>query len=254
MTLLAAAAALGACGSGAAGGRTTHTTRTVPRSHHARGMVVLVPGSGFRGAGEHDARTLSIKPATWRRWGFRTWVAAYGPGRAGPVDVATALAAAHGAAPALPLCIYGESSGGTWALVAAASDPAVDCVVVGAAPTDEETWARSRTRIARYFTRNVWPGYFGPPSRDNGFEPYDVWQAARPNIPVLAVYASGDPLVSPQQGQIFAGLGPDTTLRTLAPGRHYFVHSKVSSTQFARAVAAVRRFALARAQAAAGGG
>ncbi|MDX6639219.1 MAG: hypothetical protein QOF12_230 [Solirubrobacteraceae bacterium] len=242
--LLAPALALTACGT-AAGGPDAATTAARP-APRPRPIVLLVPGSGFRGSGEHGDSTLSIPTRTWRRWGFRTAVAAYRPGAAGLRDVTNTLRAVAGAAPTAPLCVYGESSGGTWALVAAADFKAVSCVVVAAAPTDQETWAHSRRHAAHVFAHTVWPGYFGPPPRDNAFEPYDVWKAARPAIPVFAIYAVGDPIVPAQQGQLFTRLVPGSTLRVLRPGAHPFVHSHVSAGDYVRAVAEVRRFVLGR--------
>ena len=242
--LLAPVLALTACGAAASGPDTATTAaRAVPRP---RPIVVLVPGSGFRGSGEHGDARLSIPTRTWRRWGFRTAVAVYRPGAAGLRDVINTLRMVAGAAPTAPLCVYGESSGGTWALVAAADFRAVGCVVAAAAPTDQETWARSRRHAAHVFAHTVWPGYFGPPSRDDAFEPYDVWKAARPTIGVFSIYAVGDPIVPAQQGQLFTRLVPGSTLRVLRRGAHPFVHSSVSAGEYARAVAEVRRFVLGR--------
>ncbi|MCW2968470.1 MAG: hypothetical protein JWM71_2242 [Solirubrobacteraceae bacterium] len=248
LALLVPALALTACGSAAGGPAATQTATTPPA--RPKPIVLLVPGSGFRGSGEHGDRSLSITTRTWRRWGFRTRVAAYRPGAAGLRDVLNTLRVVAGAAPSAPLCVYGESSGGTWALLAAASFKAVTCVVVAAAPTDQDTWALSHRHAAHFFAHTVWPGYFGPPSRDNAFEPYDVWRAARPPIPVFAVYAVGDPIVPAQQGQLFARVGPETTLRVLRAGGHQFVHSKVSGSDFTRVLAEVRRFAVGRVRAA----
>lgn len=230
--------ALGACGSAPDGEAARQPTAPL-------GTIVLIPGSGFNGAGVENAGRMSVKIASWRRWGFRTRVAAYRRGRAGLVDVARTVRAAHAALPNLPLCLYGESSGGTWALLAAARNPDVDCVVLFAAPTDQETLARSAQRPARHLARDVWPHYFGPASRDNYYEPFDVWSARTLDVPVLAVYAENDRIVPPQQGELFAPLGAATTLRVLRGGVHEFVHSRIDAGEFVRTRREVRRFAAA---------
>jgi len=185
---------------------------------------------------------LSLDTAVWRSWGYRTRPAPYRSGKNGLTDVATAVRAAKRRWPSQPLCLYGESSGGTWALVVAARSADVACVVVSAAPTDQETWARSERHGAQRLARVVWPGFFGDARRDDVYEPFDVWKAARPRIPVFLLYARGDQAVPAQQGLLFSTLGPDTTLRVLDRGRHGFVHGDVNTAQLARARRAISRF------------
>jgi pimeloyl-ACP methyl ester carboxylesterase len=230
----ALALALGACGSAQGGAQPARDV----------GTVVLVPGSGFRGADRYDDARLSIGTGAWLVWGFRTRVAPYGPGKAGPDDVAAAVRAAKRAAPHLPLCVYGESSGGTWALLAAARTGDVDCVIVSGAPTDEDTWRRSKAGPARTFSHRIWPAYFGTGSQDDAFEPYDVWARARPSVPVLYLAAANDPTVPPSQGRVLATLGGDITVRVLRKGRRPFVHSKVSAGDFERTLKAIELFML----------
>ena len=248
-TALGAATALALTACGAASGGMAHRA-SQPAA--PLGVVVLVPGSGFRGAGEHDDAKLSISTGTWRSWGFRTQVAPYRAGAAGLRDVGAAVRLALGTH--RPVCIYGESSGGTWALDVAAREPAVRCVVTAGAPTDDDTWARSKSGAARYYARVVWPGYFGSGARDNLYEPYDVWRAVRPVVPVLGLYAANDPLVPPQQGRILAGAAPDATMRVLGSGLRQFVHSRVSEGGYRAALAAVRAFARGAASRAPAGG
>jgi pimeloyl-ACP methyl ester carboxylesterase len=234
---LAAALAivLSACGSAAGGGHAPAPSA----------IVLLVPGSGFRGADSYDVADLSITSAMWRRWGFLTRAAPYGPGKAGPDDVAAAIRHAHAAHPGLPLCLYGESSGGTWALVAAAREPGVACVVISASPTDEETWRHSKRPVAHTFSHRVWPAYFGSATADDGYEPLDVWKQSKPAVRAFLIVARNDPVVPPQQGQIFARAVPGSTLRILSKGNRQFVHSRVSRPGFARVAEEVRRFAQA---------
>lgn len=229
--------AVGACGPA--------TGQQAKQPRAPLGTVVLVPGSGFNGAGVKNADRMSLRIASWRQWGFRTRVATYRRGRAGLVDVMRTVRAAQAALPDLPVCLYGESSGGTWALLVAARNPDVDCVVVLVAPTDQETLARSTEHPARHLARVVWPRYFGPATGDDYYEPFDVWSARTLDVPVLAVYAESDRIVPPQQGELFAPVGATTTLRILHEGVHQFVHSRVDPGEFVRTRREVRRFASA---------
>jgi dienelactone hydrolase len=204
--------------------------------------VLIVPGSGFRGADAYDGGRMAIGQATWRRWGFHVQVVAYGPGKAGRGDVLAAALEARRHNPKGRLCLYGESSGGTWALVAAANDPEIDCVVASAAPADEDTWLRSKRRVAHTFAHRIWPAYFGTGDEDDGFEPLDVWQATHPVVPAFLVVAQNDLTVPPDQGRVMDAL-PGTTLRVLPAGHAPFVHSRVSARQLARIKAQIRRFA-----------
>ncbi|MFL5845935.1 MAG: alpha/beta hydrolase family protein [Solirubrobacteraceae bacterium] len=204
----------------------------------AAGTVVLVPGSGFSGISPREDVRLAIGVQHWRDWGFATRLVRYRPGKRGEHDVQAAVARAerHG-----PVCVYGESSGGTWALLAAATQDAA-CVVVSAAPTDQETWARSEAHGARVLARQRWPTYFGLAGEDDDYEPYDVWTAFEPVVPAMLIYAASDQVVPPQQGRIFATVPGDVRLTVLGRGARTFVHSGVSRTQLLRARGAARTF------------
>ena len=215
----------------------------VPQPPDPRGTVILVPGSGFNGAEAVNAERMSIRAPTWRRWGYRTRVAAYRAGKAGLVDVTTAVRRARRAAPRRPLCVYGESSGGTWALLVAARTPDVDCVVALGAVTDQETLARSPHRPARHLGATMWPRRFGGPDEDDGWEPFDVWGTMTVPVPVLLAYSENDRVVPPQQGELFARVAPFGELRVLRPGRHQFVHAQVDPGDFVRARRAARALA-----------
>jgi pimeloyl-ACP methyl ester carboxylesterase len=235
-------AALAAACVTAAAGLAPNTAAAVLQPVRPRAVVVMVPGSGFNGAGTANVSRMSFKLDAWRSWGFRTKVASYRRGRAGLRDVTRFVEGVHRATPGLPLCVYGESSGGTWALLVAAAHPElVDCAVVLSAPTDQETLARAPDGPARHLARVVWPRYFGAGRADDLFEPFDVWRMAAPTtLPVLAVYSRGDQIVPPQQGELLVPLSPLIELRVLRRGRHPFVHADVAPPDFVAARRAAR--------------
>jgi hypothetical protein len=202
----------------------------------AAGTLLIVPGSGFSGVGPRQEPRLALGVQHWRDWGFATRFVRYRAGKRGLSDVQQAVARAKRRG---PVCLYGESSGGTWALLAAVTEGAA-CVVVAAAPTDQETWARSGAHGARILSTERWPRYFGAPDEDDDYEPYDVWLAFRPAVPALLLYAVGDLSVPLQQGRIFATVPGDVRLRVLHRGGRLFVHNKVSREDLLPALAEVR--------------
>lgn len=217
---------------------------TVTPARAPEPVVLLLPGSGFRGVDEAGAAKLVIGIEQWEAWGFRAVPVAYGEGRAGGPDTSAALRAVRRDDPTAPICLYGESAGGTWALLTAARDPSVSCVIATAAPTDADTWRRARTKAARYFAGEVWPAYFGRGAEDDAFEPVDVWRRERPDDRVLLLYAANDPLVPVQQARILARAIRDDrrTVRVLTAGSRSFAHSNVATAQFDAMLGAVRRF------------
>lgn len=207
-------------------------------------VVLLLPGSGFRGADEAAAAKLVIGVEQWEAWGFRAVPVAYGEGKAGGADTVAALRAVRSDHPTAPVCLYGESAGGTWALLTAARDRSVSCVIATAAPTDADTWRQAGTKPARYFADEVWPAYFGRGTADDVFEPADVWRRERPDDRVLLLYAADDPLVPVQQARVLAREIPDGrgTVRILGSGPRSFAHSDVAEAEFDAMLGAVRRF------------
>lgn len=204
-----------------------------------------MPGSGFAGAGTEAAEDLVVPPARWEAWGFRPVAVPYRAGAVGDDDVAVALRHVRADNPRSPICVYGESAGGTWALLAVARSRSVSCVITVAAPTDADTWQDgARSPAARYFADEVWPAYFGRGAQDDAYEPYDVWRRLRPADRLLLLSADDDPLVPPQQARLLAGvtIARRTVVRSLPEGPEAFVHSSVARRPLTRALARMRAF------------
>ena len=110
-----------------------------------RGTVLLVHEGGWSGPDAAAQRRLSAFPgAALRRRGHRTVSVDYARGRAGLDSVLEEVAARGGR-----VCLYGESAGGTLALLAAARDRRIRCVLAFGAPTDFGAWRRDAARRAR---------------------------------------------------------------------------------------------------------
>lgn len=134
----------------------------------AKGVMVLVHGSGWLLHGAAMAATLRADADRWRERGWRTVATTHRPCAASLTDVMTlvdrVLAGRPGGA---PVCLTGFSAGGQLALMAAAMRPAIDCVVAGGTPTDLTTIADQRVDSWRTFpdgplmVRNVAMAAFG---------------------------------------------------------------------------------------------
>jgi acetyl esterase/lipase len=120
--------------------------------------------------------------------------------------------------PEVPICIYGESSGGTLALLLAQRRPSVACVIAAAAPTDLPDTTDSDGSVRRLaiiaLGRDALPD-FSPATSHRLI-----------HVPTLAGYASSDRVVPPHQGALLKRHGgPAVRVITLPSGSTDFVHS-----------------------------
>ncbi|MFL5844309.1 MAG: alpha/beta hydrolase family protein [Solirubrobacteraceae bacterium] len=98
--------------------------------------VLLLHGGGWADVSKEAwLPVLEHTRQELRGWGYRTGVVEYRPGRAGLADVREAYDAAVADRPGR-VCLYGESAGGTLALLVAAQRRSVSCVIAVAAPSD----------------------------------------------------------------------------------------------------------------------
>lgn len=204
-------------------------------AHAQSAVVALIPGSGFNGAKASYVGRMTFTPDVWQGPGYETVPVPYRRGKAGLKDVLAGVRLVDSRHPDLPLCLYGESSGGAWALQAAVRTGVVDCLIVVAGVTDQETLARSPFRLARHLGARIWPRYFGPAKADGYFEPYDLWAGGAPDVPTLLAYGETDRVVPAQQGELLAGVAPAAELRVLRPGPRRFAHGRANASDFVRA-------------------
>jgi acetyl esterase/lipase len=115
------------------------------------GTVILVHASAWQGRYDdpyyHDAKR-EIYEFIGHQLAARGWRVVsieYAAGEAGLGDVEAAVRSELADRPGIPLCLYGESSGGHLSLLAAADIPQVSCVIAVGAPTDLTTWQPQAT-------------------------------------------------------------------------------------------------------------
>lgn len=103
-----------------------------------RGVVITIHGGGWRGnAGAAADIVMASYIGQFSGWGYRVYNLAHRPGRFSLIDTLAAVEEVRAAHPAEPLCIFGGSSGGHLALMAAIELPGlVDCVIDQAGTPD----------------------------------------------------------------------------------------------------------------------
>jgi hypothetical protein len=123
--------------------------RSVVAHPRTPATVMVLAANAWTGTNEENKQRVYEHIGPWlEAAGHRVVVADYPAGVAAGLDaVDAAVRAELRARPDVPLCLYGESSGGHLALLAAQSIAAVDCVATFAAPVDLSRWAR-RSRSA----------------------------------------------------------------------------------------------------------
>lgn len=201
-----------------------------------RRVMLVIHGGAWHLVGPRKVRELAPVARRFQRWGWETVNVDYRPGLASLRDVVRFYDAVRGASgPGAEVCAYGDSAGGTLALLLAAHRPTLDCVIAAAAPTDFRSLRddtpdrRLHARLARLFH-----GRFAELS--------PLAHAAEIRVPVLAGYATNDRMVPADQGFDLRAAVPGMVVRLLAPGSHRWVHSHVSAASLGRFVEAQRRF------------
>lgn len=140
--------------------------------------VLLLAASAWGGSWPGEDEAVYNRVGPWlERAGHRVAVVDYpGGAAAGLAAVQQAVRDQLAADPQRPLCLYGESSGGQFALLAAELVPGVDCVATVAAPVDFHLWARYRSAApestqAQSFDSHVLPIFGTDPAAWTRYEP-----------------------------------------------------------------------------------
>lgn len=212
--------ALGSATASAASDRVREAiTRDVPRP---RGTVVLVHGGGWAGPNQERQWEIDWWPgALFRAAGWSTSAIDYPAGKDGLDSVSQEIEAARTRTPRRPVCVYGESAGGHLALLAAAAQPRVRCVMTFGAPTDLDRWRDDAAREGRalstaFYWQTAYP-LFGSGEGSYPWQP--VRQAHRIKARVLLAGQADDEIL-PIRGQLegFAAVHPRTEILVTEAG------------------------------------
>jgi acetyl esterase/lipase len=213
----------------------------------ARATMVMVHGGGWAGHDERAQQLLMEVPGKLLlRRGWRVVSLDYEQGTAGLDDVLKTVRAeiARGTSSG-PLCLYGESSGGHLALVAAARlGDEVDCVIGLGAPADLPLYlatAKSGSPEHRFVARLV-REYFGTSDGElKEWDPLSLIGSIKADV--LLMRAGDDTLVPATQSKSFDTARPATRTVTLQAGELAFVHGSISARGRARYEQAIASFA-----------
>lgn len=219
----------GAANDLAGAARVYHEVRT-PEGP-ARGVVILLHGSGWQAVGSSGVRHLSSYRdlvARLRAAGFVTVNATYRQGEAGWTDVLALHRQVRQRWPALPLAAWGQSSGGHWAMLLGLARP-LSGVVAEAAPADFTGWRDSYpcfypdcrpvrdafTGLGAYWFANRLSPFFGAPTSafPNVLDYSVTGQFERPSAPAFLIYGArqrpdGSPLADGEPMDGVGGAGP----------------------------------------------
>ena len=198
-----------------------------PSRGPVRGTMLLFHKGGWAAEGAAAVRALRPMAERFRGSGWRALTSTYRQGQAGLADVLAAFDYAARRYGAAPICAYGESSGGYWALILAGKRPRLRCVIAAAAPTDLVAWpSQVRDRPTRAYVIRTLSTVFGR-SRAAlaSASPVRAWRSGM-RVRLFLFYADDDPLVPPAQGTAMQRRVRGSALFRLPPGGSPWVHSR----------------------------
>jgi acetyl esterase/lipase len=175
-----------------------------------QGVVILLHGGGFqRNHFAYEAEMPLAEDLQDR--GFATVVIGYDAGEEGFREIEGVYAKARKRFKGLPICVHGISAGGTYALLLAAQEPSLRCVVGLVAPTDLTTLKEQGSGQVHDLAVTA----FGE-SELADWSPVRV--ADRIRAKVLLIAAQTDPVVPIQQAREFERARPATQLFVIPAG------------------------------------
>jgi acetyl esterase/lipase len=210
---------------------------------HARAGVLVLHGGAWRLTGPGALRSLRPAAERFAALGVRVANADYRPGATSLVDARRALRRLRARLPPpARVCLYGESAGGQLALVLAAHDRAVRCVLTVGAVADLTRLRRDHAGAAVVkLARRTWGR---EPGGLRAYSPLTF--ARRLDAPVLLAGLRDDPIVPSVQQRRLAARLPDARVMLVSGGDAAFVHGGASSGGV-RAVARTQERLLRRA-------
>jgi dipeptidyl aminopeptidase/acylaminoacyl peptidase len=201
----------------------------------AIGTVVLVHGGAWAVTGRKWVAELRPTAARFRRAGIRTVNADYRTGTDGLADLERVVDRERRRG---PVCVYGESAGGHWALMLAAERPWIRCVLAYAAPTDFAALGDSGgPGLVAYTARAL----FG--AAVDTLTP--VLRAGDIHARVFLAAGQDDPQVPPTQAVLMHEALPGSVLKILPPGEREWMHGSADAAAADRLDRRAVRFAAA---------
>lgn len=191
------------------------------KSRHA--TVILIHGGSWSATGEAMMATVRPSARRFQRYGYRTLSTDYSRGIDGFADIRAVAQAQARSRPEEPVCAYGESAGGHWALLLAAAEPSIDCVIAVAAPTDLTAGLGDGLDTVAGLVFGELAGDYSP-----------IRYASRIGADVLLPYGSDDTLVPAAQGAHMASALRSRKLTVLPAGGRKWIHGTASGSAIRR--------------------
>ena len=215
-----------------------------------RGTIVLVHGGAWRGPdSEHQQRLVHEPGELLVQRGWRVVSVDYKKGQAGLQDVLDTVGQELSQPNGKLLCLYGESAGAQLALVAAARQPAVDCVIAAGAPTDFQAFltktATALDKAQQYVADTIRAVFGESPQATAPWEPVQVANAMEADV--LLLRQADDIFIPPDQVQRFRAVRPATQSAELEAGDtsqpdQIWLHGSLSATGRSRYVSTIAGF------------
>jgi acetyl esterase/lipase len=235
---LAAAGVAGAAAGAAAAERVYWDGPTGAHSGRPPKLVLIyVHGGGWSGFDPAFVNVYRRSGRGLRSIGYATATLDFSAGAAGIDDIQRAYRRIRRRAGAgTPVCALGDSSGGHAALLLAAREPGLDCVVALGAPTDLTDLGDAAQPDT---IRDAAERAFG---RDRLAQYSPLTHARSIRAKLMLVRVATDPLVGAEQARRLARAVPGTRVLVLPPGGAPFVHAAADEQAIRGYLAARKRF------------
>jgi acetyl esterase/lipase len=181
------------------------------------GVLILLPGGGWERPSDTAYENYQRQAERANEAGYATVVLRYSAGAKALGEVERIYSEARKYYPGSGICAVGGSAGGHLALMLAAREPNLTCVVAQSAPTDLTHVAEQGSPEGQKIADEA----FG---KDRLAELSPIGYAKDISAPVLLIYAEADPIVPLAQGEEMARRLPKAELITLPDGVGAWLH------------------------------
>jgi dienelactone hydrolase len=195
--------------------------------------MLLIHGGGWQDKRGEARRLMSTAALVLHKLGWRVINISYTPGYKPPgaaldpdpmlrdvVAFYDQIRRAYGG----PICAYGQSAGGHLAAMLAVERPSLSCAILDGTPVDLTSLVGETDSAGVNFIRRT----FGASRSLLGhWSPAADWRRRTDRTAVWITDAEGDPVVPPQQGDVFAAVDPSANVAAIPAGTVWWLHSLV---------------------------
>jgi acetyl esterase/lipase len=190
-----------------------------PKHKTPVGTVIDIHGGRWKASNNGLIDTDALFSIAMAKWGWKVVVPAFRGGRTSLADTRAVLNGELRKAHGKPVCVAGESSGGSLALFLAAGNSRVACVISQAAPVDFNIAHPSPGDDYATVTdaKRIWGARNGP-----------VRYASRTQAAVLLLNGAGDKTAPPSRANGYVARAPHAANVTMRAGSTKWLHTRVN--------------------------